>query len=78
MSEYIEFADILFLIKDKLDDNEYLKISNLLMKAKNKYDVIENNILEKLVALTQKKIKDLNKDTQKDIQYIYRYTLTIN
>jgi len=77
MSEYIEFADILYSVKDKLNDNEYLKISNLLMEAKNKCDIIENKILEKLVALTQKKIKDLNNDT-KNTRYIYRYTLTIN
>jgi predicted nuclease with TOPRIM domain len=36
MTEYAEMAEILFDVKEKLDDNEYLALSNLLLKANNK------------------------------------------
>jgi hypothetical protein len=41
MSEFTEMADILFDVKEKLDDNEYLQLSNLLLKIKNKFDNIK-------------------------------------
>ena len=34
---YSDIASILFDVKEKLDDNEYLELSNLLLKANNKF-----------------------------------------
>lgn len=42
MSEYQEIAIILFENKEKLSDNDYLKLCNLLTKIKNKNNN-ENN-----------------------------------
>ena len=37
MSEYTEIAELLFNIKEKIGDNDYLQISNILLKANNEH-----------------------------------------
>ena len=83
MTEYIEIADILFSIKDKLDDNEYLTLSNLILKAKKNYDelgnlVKEQKLLENLIENTREEVEELI-DNQPYMRntFIYNYHFEI-
>jgi len=67
MTEYAEMAEILFDVKEKLDDNEYLKLSNMLLKANNaqrKREQINGDAerLGDIIALLEFQIKDLREE----------------
>jgi hypothetical protein len=68
-TEYAEMAEILFEVKEKLDDSEYLALSNLLLKANNAQRKREqiNGDAERLgdiiiIAFLEFQIKDLREE----------------
>jgi hypothetical protein len=66
-TEYAEMAEILFNVKDKLDDNKYLALSNMLLKLNNAQSEREiiNGDAERLAYIIihlKKQVKELREE----------------